>query len=79
MENDRHQIHRDTISKTCAIEVDLLCAIDDLSHAVHGIGEGTESMSIDIQIGIIKGSIALVNQQVAELVALREVHFNAIP
>lgn len=79
MENNRHQIHRDTISKTCAIEVDLLCAIDGLNHAVYGIGEGTESMSIDIQIGIIKGSIALVNQQVAALVAMREVNFNALP
>lgn len=76
--NDQFQIHRDTVLETCKIETELTCAVDNLNHAVYGIGEGTEFMKENIQISIIKGSIAMIEQQISTLCSMRIPHLNAV-
>lgn len=69
----------DAFLETCKIETELLCAIDSLDHVVYGIGEGTEFMTVNVQIGIIKGAISIIEQQIVDLGQMRIPHQGAAP
>lgn len=64
---------QDIFDTTCTIETELNCALDILEHVVYGIGEGLDHMTANVQIGSIKGAIAMIQQQAAAVARLRTV------
>jgi len=65
---DQTTTYRVTISNICRIEVGVENVIDSLNHLLENVDEG---MSLNVQAGILSGTIALLEKQIKNICKIR--------